>query len=38
VNLEALLGASTFISERLGVRVPSRYYQAWLASTNRKVS
>jgi hydroxymethylglutaryl-CoA lyase len=37
VNMEALLAASTFIGERLGARLPSRYYQAWLASTNRKV-
>jgi len=33
VDLDALLGASTFIAQRLGARLPSRYYQAWRASS-----
>jgi isopropylmalate/homocitrate/citramalate synthase len=35
VDLETLLGASSFIAERLGTRLPSRYYQAWRATAGR---
>jgi hydroxymethylglutaryl-CoA lyase len=35
ISLEALLGVSAFISERLGVRLPSRYFQAWQATSPR---
>ena len=35
VNLEALLGVSTFIGDRIGTRLPSRYYQAWRATAGR---
>jgi hydroxymethylglutaryl-CoA lyase len=38
VDLDALLGASRFIEARLGSRLPSRYYQAWRASSQRKES
>jgi hydroxymethylglutaryl-CoA lyase len=38
VDLEALLGASTFIAERLGARLPSRYYQAWRATAGKGVA
>jgi len=38
VHLDALLAASTFIAGRLGARLPSRYYQAWRASSSRLVS
>ena len=38
VQLDALLGASAFIAKRLGTRLPSRYCQAWRASSGRQVS
>jgi hydroxymethylglutaryl-CoA lyase len=38
VDLEALVGASAFIAERLGAQLPSRFYQAWRASSKPRVS
>ena len=35
VDLEALLGVSTFIADRIGGRLPSRYFQAWRATAGR---
>jgi len=37
VRLDALLYASTFMAERLGGRLPSRYFQAWRASSSARV-
>ena len=34
IDLPSLLEASSFIADRLGVVLPSRYYQAWRASTS----
>ena len=33
INLTALLAASAFIEQKLGARLPSRYYRAWAASS-----